>query len=185
MSVVILHCGGNVDRTRSTAHAAASTTNPSIVISAELEPEVVKMLLVTSGILRPPVCFDFRPWDTLTHFTVIVDALADRGTTELHVVTDRFHLRRAVMLARIVCWRRGIRVLGHPHDDPTMAGRKDPTIRLLKDLVRALVWRTTRHLMFDAAIRTKRLPSLTAAAAEAHALGLATLAPKPLTGDPA
>jgi hypothetical protein len=185
MSLVVMHLGGNVHRTHTTASWATLELGARVIISAELRPAQVVTILASHGVTPARVSFDYRPWDTLTHFTAIVDELVAAGVTELHVVTDRFHLRRAVMLARIVCWRRGIRVLGHPHDDPAMAGRKDPTIRLLKDLARALVWRTTGHLMFDAAIRTKRLPALKAAAAEAHALGLATLAPIPLPGDPA
>lgn len=177
---VIIHLGGNWHRAWTTRRVAARFPDATVLLSAEAFPRLVIDVLGTPTAANPVpriaqdlgLEFDYRPWDTLTHFTAIALELAAAGIDVLHVVTDRFHLRRAVWLARIVLAGLGIRVVGHAHHDPAQAARRDPWLRLVKDLVAAVWWRATGLLVRDRRIRTERQPAFDRAQAELHAMGL-------------
>jgi hypothetical protein len=139
----VIHCGGNLRRTHTTVQEAIHRLGAPVIISCEFTPLTVLELLEDAGIPRSRIWFDYRPWDTV-----------------LHVVTDRFHLRRATWLARIILAGTGIRVVGHAHDDPWQAGRKDPLVRLVKDVLRALWVRATGHLVFDRDIKLARIEEM-------------------------
>jgi uncharacterized SAM-binding protein YcdF (DUF218 family) len=155
----LLHCGGNLDRAHTTAAHAVRLDSP-VIISSEEHPDLVLRLLLDAGVPRGMIWFDYRPWDTVTHVHAVLAELVAAGVTHLHVVTDRFHLRRAVAIARILCHGTGITVVGLAHDDPAQAHRRDPLVRLLKDVLRAWWLRETGHLVYDRDIRLARFESL-------------------------
>lgn len=172
MNAVVMHVGGNPHRVYTTRRVAERFRPIGLIVSAETQPRFVRDVLGLPAVLSllEPIAFDYRPWDTVTHFTVIVDELVDAGVEVLHVVTDRFHLRRAVWVARIILFGTGIRVVGHAHDDPAYRKHRDPWLRLVKDVLRAIVKRATGHLIYDRRIRAARETTLAAAKAEWAAL---------------
>ena len=171
---VVLHLGGNEERARTTREAIRSIGPGRLVVSAEAAPAVVLDLLGgTTGPL-PPRYFDARPWDTVTHFVWLRFDLRIWRTCALYIVTDRAHLRRAVLVARIILAGSGVRIVGVPHDGPE-ARRVDPLARLAKDILRALWLRLTRHLVYDRRIRGGRHAALQAAAIEATRVGFVVL----------
>lgn len=167
----ILHAGGKVDRARTTAVQAVRFPHARVVISAQLNPAEV-MALLEGWMQRSRLLFDYRPWDTLTHFTALRQQLRQWDITELRVVTDRYHVRRAVLCARIVLLGTGIRVVGVPHEDQAEQRIDEPWGKWLWDGCRALFYRCTGIVLYDAAVRKARRLAQAVALEEALALGL-------------
>lgn len=172
MNTLVMHLGGNVERAHTTAAVAIRFLGASVLVSSELEPRRVFGILLGAGVTDWLIAFDFAPWDTVTHFTHGLRDYDVDDIDELHVVTDRFHLRRATWIARVVLLGSGVRIVGHAHDDPRYAKTRDPLLRLVRDLLRAAWWRLTGHLIYDRSIRTARTDALARAEAEARDAGL-------------
>lgn len=69
------------------------------------------------------VILDARPTRTLEHFTEGKDLVRKYKPTRLYVVTNDWHLPRAVSLAKMTYLGWGLSVIGVPHKG---SNRKDP-----------------------------------------------------------
>ncbi len=157
---VILQLGGNLSRTFTTVKEAQWYSGARVIVGSEVAPGNVLAILEAGLVERSRLWFDYRAWDTVTHFTTLRDDLVRARTKIVRIVTDRFHLQRATLVAEIILWGTGIEVIGIPHEDPEMRDRKDPVVRLVKDVLRAVWVRVTGHLVYDRDIRLARFEEL-------------------------
>lgn len=168
----ILHLGGDVSRVRTTAvvlqQLRAGAHDPLLIISSEEQPSLVHATLDHSlHRLRP--LWHYEAWDTVSQFTLVWSILEARGVRRLVVVTDHYHLRRALLIAAQVLAGRGIEVIGVPH----LGGDLDKRERwgsVLRDQLRALVWAWTGWLWYEREIRAERAPGFARWADEAARL---------------
>lgn len=171
MTQVILHLGGRVSRIQQTALTALRHPAALVLISTESDPVGCLQALQTAGVARSRIWFDYRAWDTVTEFTLLDKLLRLRmGCTELWVVTDNLHARRARAIAR--CWAlgRGIRV--HSSTLQGVEGEAERLGSLLGDCARVLVWRLSLGWINLASrqIKRERMPAIKALAAIAKRL---------------
>lgn len=109
------------------------------------------------GIQSINMFFDFRAWDTITHFIPIIDMLIRHKVTTLYVVTGESHLNpRSLWIAKIVFAGYGIKIIGIPHTE----AYKDPVSRIVVDIVRTLIWKVTGILLYNPWIRKRRTASI-------------------------
>lgn len=163
---LILLLGGNAERAAGAMRQAGLWPDADIVVGSEREVERAWAELRIAGTVPASrVRFDFKAWDTLTHFTTL-----DRDATDLAVVTDRWHMRRALWLARIVLFGSGIRL--HAVPVVTTIVKRERWWALLGDVARALVWRLTfgALLIHAPAVRRRQRRELRASAVRARAL---------------
>jgi hypothetical protein len=147
----ILHLGGRVERAHRTADEAQIHPDARVVISGEREPAAVRDILHARGVGLERVQWEFEAWDTVSNFTETIGLFL--GIRELRVVTDPFHRRRAWLVGRIVYAFTGVRIVMAVSDGP---GR-DPWLRLVRDIVRAIRFRLSGNLPHDPFIRFERL----------------------------
>ena len=159
MSDVILHLGGNFERIYATADWAVVRPRAWVVLSSErriLEPDL-RAVLDNAGVDPFHVVADYSGWDTLTQFTETRTLLRNLGATTLYIVTEAGHMTRALRIARILYWRwnRGLLIV------PVYARGtyRDPWMRVVKDIVRAWVYRETGRLWYSRATRARRAPN--------------------------
>lgn len=163
---IILHLGGDPARVHTTAWVAAQFPDADVVISAEVAPRRVRAVLEVNGMDPLRLRFDYDGWDTVSQFTTLGLKLRRWRAQRLVVVTDHFHLARAVRIARAAYAFRGIDVIGVPYLGGDL-DRRESVRRVWLDVVRACVWRWTGWLWYERAIREERRPVLAAAWREA------------------
>ena len=167
---LILHLGGAFARLWTTGDLARLLPTAPVIISTEMQPHDVLEELASFGVAYDRVTLDYRAWDTVTNLTKTVDLVRAHGTTDLYLVSDLSHLRRAGAIAAAVYTFRAPRRI---HLVPSLCGDLAHYERegaVWGDMTRALVWRFTGILLHDRAIRRRLRPQLEAAAAEAARL---------------
>lgn len=165
MTRAILHLGGNVDRARTTAQVAADHLGAEVIIGSESNPTAVLGFLAARHIAPSRITFDYHAWDTVTNFTHILPLLRELRVRELYIVG--WVSPRPLWVARLVYLGRGIRCHYVPH---LVEPYRDPWLRIVKDVVRAAVWRVTGVLLAERRIKAERAASLASYYDEALAL---------------
>jgi uncharacterized SAM-binding protein YcdF (DUF218 family) len=166
----ILHLGGDAARARTTAVVWQQLRDhdPLVILSTEELPGLV-LSQIDPSLRAVRVLWHYEAWDTVSQFTLVWPILEARGIRRLVVVTDHYHMRRALRIADQVFVGRGIEVIGVPH----LGGDLDKQERLSsiwRDELRALVWAWTGWLWYARDIRAARLPAHARWAAEAARL---------------
>ena len=136
VTIAILHHAGdgNTPRVRVPSTLALAATHPSAVVLLGLRCPEAAELRTALGRGRVEVCGSAV--DTVGETLATYAAVRRIGITDLYISTEPGHVGRAVRIARILYWRRG--VLVHPW--PSAPGNyRSPWIRTVKDTVRA-VW---------------------------------------------
>lgn len=162
--VLVLHLGGDPGRSRTTAAVAAALQRAGHRVAVLLStPENAREALAElreAGVWGDPVV-DFSGWDTVSQVTETWPLVRRLQVDRVVVVTDAFHLPRALRIARGAYLGRGIDVLGAPHLGGDL-DRREPWRRVWLDAARALVWRCTGWLWYERAIRARRWPTIAA-----------------------
>lgn len=161
---VILHLGGNTARVYKTLSLALTFPQATIVVSSEADPVFMIDQFRQAGVLDR-VVFNFKAWDTLTNFTDTLRIVRDLGATQVFVVTEPFHMRRAMMLARVIYWLEGIKPIAAPTS--TLSSHRDPIIRLVKDFFRVWVWKWTTYVIAEPDLKHARKQTIQTYAHEA------------------
>lgn len=151
--ITILELGGNPARLDTAISLLQANPNSYLVISSESPAEVVLSKLNAAGV--QPECFtiDETAWDTVTNFTNTVPLVKKLGTTELYVVTDGFHMLRAMCIADFVYFKTGIAVSAHPSSRRT---HSEPWSLVLQDTARAALYRFTGQTLYDQSVYDSR-----------------------------
>lgn len=156
---IILHLGGNANRVEKTIEVYKEHPEAKIVISSEGAPQYIYDQLVGAGIDTKQFVFDFNAWDTVTNFTETFSFIEDRAPKNLYVVTDKFHMRRSMAIAKMVYLFEPISLIACPY----MGGdtsRTEPFRLVLEDAGRSLVWKMSGYLIYDKKVKADRMPGI-------------------------
>lgn len=104
---MILVLGGDVDRERTAAELARRDGLP-VVVSGGSNPEYAHWLFAQRGLGSGRVVLDYRARDTLSNFTSVVGDLRRARVRHVLLVTSSDHMKRALLVGRIVAGSRGI-----------------------------------------------------------------------------
>jgi uncharacterized SAM-binding protein YcdF (DUF218 family) len=150
----VIELGGNISRLPHACRVALALPDAQLIISSEGGAQQCLQTALDAGLPRERIHLDYQAWDTVTNFTKTAALVKSLGTTDLHVVTDGFHMRRSIGIALIVYAMTGIRC----HAEPSSNGDPEPWCLTSEDWLRALVWRLTgyQHIWRD--VYDQRMP---------------------------
>ena len=149
----VMVLGGNITRIQTTHRQMLQFPKALAILATPEAPIEWVNKMLTMEVPMERIVVDFRAWDTLTHFLTLRDVLKKRGVKELRIVTDKGHLTRAVLLAKIVLLFSGIKIVGVPHP----ATYQDPWKRVVMDVGRAILWKCTRLHLYNPKIKRERI----------------------------
>jgi uncharacterized SAM-binding protein YcdF (DUF218 family) len=165
MTNVILHLGGNLQRLEKTADLAWQHPTAKAIISSELPRAEVIRQLQLHGISLDRCHLDYQAWDTVTNFTKTLPIMRTLNAQRVFVVTDLFHMRRAMTIARAVYFLRGIKPIACPYMGGDLS-RIEPNELVVNNALRAWCWRLTGWLFYDRETYEQRMPAYRAAELE-------------------
>ena len=156
---VILHLGGNFRRIYTTIALAKLLPSAYIIVSSEYDPEKIVREFEAAGIKRDRYMLNYEAWDTVTNILSTMDEVLQRGTLELHVVTDEFHMRRSMWITKIAYFGLGVTLhqFSHLGDYP---GVKESIRRVLIDIGRTLIWKIFNVVWYSPSIKKRRMPEI-------------------------
>ena len=100
---------------------------------------------------------DFSAWDTVTNLALTKDLIVRQiGATNLHVVTETFHLPRAMIIARGVYLFEEMNVIAEEYTGGDQT-RVEGWYNTQFDRIRALTFRFSGILFYDRAVLTQRI----------------------------
>jgi uncharacterized SAM-binding protein YcdF (DUF218 family) len=135
---LILVLGGDTDREKMAADLARERGLP-VVVSSGSNPEYAHWLFGQRGMGGNRLHLDYRAHDTLTNFTSVVGDLRRARVRHVLLVTSADHMRRALLVGRIVAGSQGITLT--PMAVSCRDRCKNESIsKVLCDGARALLW---------------------------------------------
>ena len=155
MTTTILGLGGNIARLQKVIELAAEFPESPIIISSEGPAQQVIDTMDGAGIPRSRWTLDYTAWDTVTNFTCTLPLLRKLNTDKVLVVTDGFHMKRAMRIATAVYFNNGITPVAQPSSP--VDHEEDPKLVRL-DTARAWFWRATNQLLADQTVYDDRMP---------------------------
>ena len=155
MTTTILELGGNPARLQKVIELAAQYPEANIVISSEAPAQQVIGIMDAAGIPHGRWILDYTAWDTVTNFTCTLPILKRSNTDTVFVVTDGFHMKRAMRIADAVYFKSGITPIAQP-SSPVDHNEDPKLVRL--DTARAWLWRATNQLLADQKVYDDRMP---------------------------
>ena len=111
MSKIIIELGGSPHRLNKAIEIYRKNPDALILISSESNPRLCVDMLNKAGIPRDKYIFDFNAWDTITNFTQTYKFIRSKDTKKLFIVTDRFHMRRSMTIAKNVYLFTGVKLI--------------------------------------------------------------------------
>ena len=156
---LILELGGNPARLYRVIELAHQYPDTKIIVSSEGDPIGVHDMLEAAGITPDRYIYDFHAWDTVTNFTETIELVKSFNPAVVFVVTDKFHMRRAMAVAHAVYFWTGITVIPEPYlgsepHDP------EPTSLVRQDRFRAWFWKLTGYLKYYPDVKNARMPEI-------------------------
>lgn len=112
---VVLHLGGNPDRVNKTIEVALEHPDTKIIVSSEDNMQGLVDKFKSAGISKDRVTFDPEALDTVGNFCYTYKSISDLGAKKVYVVTDKFHTKRAMIIAGIAYFGRGIDAIPCPY----------------------------------------------------------------------
>lgn len=161
MSKLIVHLGGGLDRADKCIELANQYPEVPILVASELNRTISDQVInyyTDRGIPKERVFLDYASWDTLTNFTHTLKRVNEEfKADEVYVVTYDYHMRRAMLIANAVYWRRGITPIPCKAGGPDPYGNfEEPINNVRDDAIRAWVWRLTGLLFYWKKVREDR-----------------------------
>ena len=135
---LILVLGGDTDREKVAADLARQRGLP-VVVSGGSNPEYAHWLFGQRGMSGSRLHLDYRAQDTLTNFTSVVGDLRRARVRHVLVVTSVDHMRRALLVGRIVAGSQGITLTPMAVSCEDRC-KEEPISKVLCDGARALLW---------------------------------------------
>ena len=156
---VILELGGNTCRLYKAVELAEEYPLAKIVVSSEGNPDRCISILRAAGISDDRFIFDYNAWDTVTNFVGTLKLVKSFKPKNVYVVTDKFHMKRSMAIARGIYFLSFIKLIPSPYlgsepHDP------EPTKYVRIDRFRAWLWRLTGHLKYFKQVKHTRMPSI-------------------------
>lgn len=163
---LIFCLGGNFERLNTAVPLAQSHPNSFLLSASELPGSGVVDKLQQSGIPESRYLIDYSSWDTVTNFTNTKRLVKSLQPSEIVIVTDGFHMLRALTIATITYWGSGIRIMPHP----SSRGKHEGWNLILLDAARSLLFRLTGSTLYDQGTYDDRIGNYYNAFAEAKQL---------------
>ena len=145
MTLTIIHLGGNVQRLNKAIETYHQNPGAFIIISSEDGTQQCVNKLKAAGIPNTDYVFDFNAWDTVTNFTATFDYIRKRGTKTLFVVTDKFHMPRAMAIAKIVYLFTGIKLVACESLEGDLS-RVESKAKVQEAVIRTTLWKFFGYL---------------------------------------
>lgn len=133
----ILTLGGEPAREKFTAQFAQKHPSLHIWVSTGIPPKQARHIFQSAGIPDDHLHLDYRAVDTVTNFTTLVPDFQQRHIEHIYLITSDYHMPRAKAIATLVLGSRGIifTPVSVPSNQP-----KESKLRILRDIVRSLLW---------------------------------------------
>ena len=157
----IIELGGNPARLYTVVELAKQYPEAKILISSEGSPDYVVNFLDQSSISRDRFVLDFYAWDTVTNFTETFCKIYGGNAKRLFIVTDNFHMKRAMAIAQAVYWLRGVELVPSPYMGSEPHDPESPDL-IRNDRIRAWIWRIFGILKYYPKVKNERMPQLLA-----------------------
>jgi uncharacterized SAM-binding protein YcdF (DUF218 family) len=138
MSDVILHLGGNWRRIERTALEAQKHPDALVLISTEGGKPQLLDYLSAKNISRERILIDDVAYDTVGNFTDTYQLVQKHKAKKVYVVTDDWHMNRAMSIASVAYAFTGITPIACPWYSGAYREDKGNT---LWDVGRTLKWR--------------------------------------------
>ncbi len=151
---VIIELGGNHGRLDAAISLLQANPGSHLVISTEGPASVVLDKLNAAGIDPSDYTIDESAWDTVTHFTNTMPLVKKLGATELLVVTDGFHMLRAMCIANFIYFKSGITLSAQPSSP---VDHHESKSLVLFDTFRAAVSRFTGNTIYTQQVYDERI----------------------------
>ena len=158
---VIFELGGTPSRMKTAIALAKIYHDAQIIISSEGNPVGVNDMLEAADISEDKYIFDYNAWDTVTNFTKTLQLVKSYKPENVYVVTDQFHMRRSMAIARAVYVLQGINLHPVPYLGTTSRGSEDDHL-VKTDRFRAWLWRLTGYLKYYPDVKQARMPGIIA-----------------------
>jgi uncharacterized SAM-binding protein YcdF (DUF218 family) len=155
MTKVVLSLGGNINRLDTSIELVKQNPGSYLYISSENDPASCLQKVHDAGLDPTKVFLNYYAWDTVTNFTNTKPSLGSLNPDEILVVTDGYHMLRAMTIGRIIYFGSNIKLTGHPsspkdHDEPTK--------EVILDAIRAVISRFTGITLFSQSVYDDRIP---------------------------
>lgn len=135
--------GGDPAREKFTAELAQWYPSLEIWVSSPPDPQKTYETFQAVGIPKSRLHIDIRATDTVTNFTSVVTEFKQRQLQHLFLITSDFHMLRAKAIATFVLGSQGIAVT--PISVPSKQTDSESFLRIIRDIVRSLLWIATDH----------------------------------------
>lgn len=142
MSKIIIELGGSPHRLNKAIEIYKQNPDALILISSETNPRLCVDMLNKAGIPKDKYIFDFNAWDTITNFTETYKFIRSKDTKKLFIVTDRFHMRRSMKIAKNVYLFTGVNLIPCESLEGDL-NRKESNSQVFNAFVKSLVWKFT------------------------------------------
>ncbi len=159
MSKIIIELGGSTHRINKTIEVYHKNPDALILISTEGNPQLCLDMLKKGKVPESNYIFDFNAWDTVTNFTETYKFIRSKGTKQLYVVTDRFHMKRSMTIAQNVYLLTGVEIIPCESLEGNLK-RVESDKLISDDFKRSLLWRTTGFLWYDKKTKEERMPDI-------------------------
>jgi len=161
MSKIIIELGGSPHRLNKAIEIYHQNPDALILISSECCPQLCVNMLKAGGVPESNYIFDFNAWDTITNFTQTYKFIHSKGAKKLFVVTDRFHMRRSMTIARVVYFLTGVRLIPCESLEGDL-NRRESNSQVINAFFRALVWKLTGYVNKNSNSYKTRMPAIEA-----------------------
>lgn len=151
---IILSLGGNPNRLDTSIRLLQENPGSHLIISSEGPFDSVISKLQQNGVSPESYTIDETAWDTMTNFTNTLPLIKRFGGTEVYVVTDGFHMKRAMRIAFFVYLKTGIKAIAHPSSP--VDHQEDPSL-VRFDTFRAALYHFTGQTLYTQKVYDDRV----------------------------
>ena len=153
---VIIELGGNpAGRTPKAIELATQMPDAFLLFGTVEDPALCINSCKSAGIDKSRFYLDYLAWDTVTNFTCTYNRIRNLGAKELYIVTDGYHMERAMAIAKIVFTGTGINLIPSPSSP---VDHKEPASRIALDKIRSWLWKLTGQILADNQVYIDRMP---------------------------
>lgn len=155
MTKVVISLGGNIARLDTAIKLTKDTPGSFLIVSSEGDPAACLQKIKEANLDPSHVSLDYTAWDTVTNFTNTKRIVESLNPDELMVVTDGFHMLRAMTIGKLVYFASKIQVSAHPSSPKD----HDESMKLVVwDGIRAAISRFLGNTIYDQKVYDERMP---------------------------
>jgi uncharacterized SAM-binding protein YcdF (DUF218 family) len=155
MAKVVLSLGGNINRLDTSIELVKQNPGSYLFISSESDPAACLQKVHDAGLDPTRVFLNYYAWDTVTNFTNTKRPLSTLNPDEILVVTDGYHMLRAMTIGRIIYFGSNVKLTEHPSSPKD---HSEPLAEVITDAIRALISRFLGMTIFSQNVYDDRIP---------------------------